>query len=367
MKVVYHSFEGRYSDNPRALYEAWTARRPGDDHTWISAPGYAADFPPGVQTVEPSGPRCVQALEEADLLIANAHTDLDWNKRREATYLQTWHGTPLKRIHRDSLQSPAGRLKPLDRDVDRWDLLDRDVDRWDLLLSPNSASTDVLRHAFRFHGAMAETGYPRNDALTGPDREQIRHKVRDSLGVAEDETLVFYTPTWRDDDYSIDQKTDVALELQLNRLTDQLGPGYRVMVRMHYLLTDRRPALTDTPAFDVSTYPEITDLYLAADVMVTDYSSTMFDFAITGKPLIFYTYDLAHYRDQLRGFYFDLEPVAPGPMVHTQDELTDALLDLPGLSQRYTHRYRRFQQRFCHLDDGRATDRVLNLLWEQRR
>ena len=114
---------------------------------------------------------------------------------------------------------------------------------------------------------------------------------------------------------------------------------------------------------DVSLYPDVQDLYLAADVMVTDYSSTMFDFTVTGKPIIFYTYDIASYGDSVRGFYFDLEPVAPGPMVETPGELVAALQNLPESTLRYAERYAEFRRTFNHLDDGQATER-LAWLWD---
>jgi CDP-glycerol glycerophosphotransferase len=93
--------------------------------------------------------------------------------------------------------------------------------------------------------------------------------------------------------------------------------------------------------------------------MVTDYSSTMFDFAVTGKPLLFYTYDLAHYRDALRGFYFDFHEHAPGPLLNTSTDVVDALGDLDTVRQAYAPAYERFRERYCHLEDGHATDRVI--------
>ena len=113
---------------------------------------------------------------------------------------------------------------------------------------------------------------------------------------------------------------------------------------------------------DISYHPDVSDLYLAADVMVTDYSSTMFDFAITGKPLLFYTYDLERFRDALRGFYFDLAAVAPGPLVRTTGQLVDAIADLDAVQRRYDASYARFRSRFCHLEDGLATQRVVDWL-----
>lgn len=353
MRIVYQSFEGRYSDNPRALYETWIRERPGDIHTWLADPAHQAGFPAGLDTVPAAGAECVAALEEADLLIANTHTDLDWNKRPGATYLQTWHGTPLKRIHNDVLWAPAGRLARLAQDVNRWDIL----------LSPNHASTETLRRAFDFSGEVLETGYPRNDVLNSPERDQLRRRVRTDLGLAEDTTVVLYTPTWRDNAVFAEGLPDIELALQIEALTEQLGEGFCLLVRVHYLMTDRLKAVTGPQVRDVSYYPDIADLYLAADAMVTDYSSTMFDFAITGKPLLFFTYDLESFRDEVRGFYFDLEEIAPGPLVRTEDELGKALLDLPAVRRDHAERYQAFQERFCSLEDGSASARVLRRLW----
>jgi CDP-glycerol glycerophosphotransferase (TagB/SpsB family) len=114
---------------------------------------------------------------------------------------------------------------------------------------------------------------------------------------------------------------------------------------------------------DVCSHPDIRDLYLAADLMVTDYSSTMFDFAITGKPMLFYTYDLDYFRDELRGFYFDLAEAAPTPLLHTSKELVEAIADIDGIAARTADRYDRFRETFAHLEDGAATARVIDLLF----
>jgi len=122
MRIVYNSFHGRFSDNPRALFERLQDRA-GLSHLWLADPAHAETFPVGVRTVPIDTPAATEALESADLLIANTHTEVEWTKPAGTTYLQTWHGTPLKRIHRDVLWAPEGRLDRLDEDVARWDLL----------------------------------------------------------------------------------------------------------------------------------------------------------------------------------------------------------------------------------------------------
>lgn len=354
MNVVWQSFDGRYSDNPRAVYELWKATRPGDLHTWLAHPDHAQYFPPDVVTVPPHGDECIATLEAADLLVANTHTEVDWRKRPDATYLQTWHGTPLKRVHFDVLWAPEGRL----------DRLTRDVDKWDVLLSPNAASTPRLRRAFGFSGELLESGYPRNDILLAPNRDEVRQRVRAELGLTESTTVVLYAPTWRDDAVFAEGRPEITLALDVDALTTRLGAGYCVLLRVHAAETDRH-VLIDGPSIrDVSLHPDVAELYLAADVLVTDYSSVMFDFALTGKPIVYFTYDLARFRDVVRGFYFDLEDEAPGPLANTAPQLVAALLDLPGTQRHYAKEYAAFQARYCNLEDGSATRRVLERLWK---
>ncbi|MFN2561440.1 MAG: CDP-glycerol glycerophosphotransferase family protein [Jatrophihabitans sp.] len=353
MNVVHQSFEGRYSDNPRALYERWLRERPDDSHLWLAHPAHRSTFPADVVTVTPYDAECVAALEAADIVVANTHTDVEWTKRDESVYLQTWHGTPLKRIHRDVLWAPPGRL----------DRLDRDIARWDVLLSPNGPSTPRLRRAFGYVGDVWETGYPRNDLLLSPDRDAVRRRVRAEFGIDDDTVVILYAPTWRDDAVFAETTAPVPLALDVSELMAQLGPRFHLLLRVHALQTDRHTATSSPCVDDASLYAEVAELYLAADVLVTDYSSAMFDFAATGKPLLFYVYDFERFRDDVRGVYFDLAAEAPGPLLREPTALIDAVLDLDAVRERYRDRYAAFRDRYCSLEDGRASERVLRRLW----
>ncbi|MGY1706120.1 CDP-glycerol glycerophosphotransferase family protein [Geodermatophilus sp. SYSU D00697] len=354
MNIVYVAFRGHFSDSPRALYEALLTRGLDATHTWLSAPHTQATFPDDVATVTFGSPESIAALEGADLVVSNDHIPLDWEKREGTTYLQTWHGTPLKRIHNDVRWAPEGRLA----------YLEHDIARWDLLLSPNSASTERLRRAFGYRGPVHETGYPRNDLLSSPERDQVRAAVRADLGISDEQTVVLYTPTWRDD--LVFNKTgpqDFEFPLDIDDFTARLGRDHVLLLRLHNMVMDRLEIVDGSPIRDVCSHPDIRDLYLAADAMVTDYSSTMFDFAITGKPMLFYTYDLEYFRDELRGFYFDLEEVAPGPLLSTSKDVVEAIADLDAVAARHAERYARFRETFCHLEDGHAAERVLDLIF----
>jgi CDP-glycerol glycerophosphotransferase len=352
MLVAYQSFEGRISDSPLALFRALRGRLPEAQHVWLANPAYEDPGADGATLVPWGSAECIDALEAADLVVANTHTDLRWRKRDGATYLQTWHGTPLKRIHHDVRWAPAGRLERLSEDVAQWDLL----------VSPNRVSTPRLRGAFRYEGEVLESGYPRNDLLSSPDRDAVRARVRDQLDIGDDRTVVLYAPTWRDDAVLPGGGKEFALGLDVDAFEERCGADHVLLLRLHYFLTGRLEAMAHRSVRDVSSHPDIAELYLAADVLVTDYSSTMFDFAITGRPQLFFTYDLEDYRDRLRGFYFDFERIAPGPLVRTNEELLDALSDLPAVVGRHAERYAAFRDTFCHLEDGRATERVVDRL-----
>ena len=130
---------------------------------------------------------------------------------------------------------------------------------------------------------------------------------------------------------------------------------------MHYLVAENFDfSAYEGIVYDVSRYPDIRDLYLASDLLITDYSSVFFDYAILNRPVIFFMYDLENYRDQLRGFYIDIEKDAPGPIVQTESELFQAILDLKDSDVQSNQAFMEFKQRFSSLEDGRATERVVN-------
>ncbi|MEA2429119.1 MAG: CDP-glycerol glycerophosphotransferase, partial [Thermoleophilaceae bacterium] len=298
-----------------------------------------------------------EALARARFVVANDHFP-DWFARRpDQVCVQTWHGTPLKRLGLDV----SDTRKTVRRFQHRWD---QQVGNWQYVLSPNEFTTPILQRAYAIRGEMLETGYPRSDVLVRPDLDEASRAMRRKLGVPEHARTVLYAPTYRDHVVDGNGRYRLDLHLDLDRLRAAVGPETVILFRKHHYVADAVPAGPDGFVRDVSSYPDGTELLLAADVLVTDYSSIMFDFANTGRPMLFFTYDLDSYQDEIRGFYLDYIETVPGPMLRTTDEVADALRDIEGVKADYAQRYGEFLTRFCALDDGRAAARVVDRVFD---
>lgn len=351
--VLYHSFDGRqFSDSPRALYEELRHRETGLEHLWAVRDGQAV-IPAGARAVVMGGAEWHEALARSRWLVGNTHFPRWFSRREGQVAVQTWHGTPLKRIGLDLAGTTFANHDYLSG-------LTRRTAEWSLLLSPNRFSTPILRRAFGYQGEILESGYPRNDLLYAADRDKHAEEVRTALGIPEGKRVVLYAPTWRDDSRFDRSNCRFDLRLELDAARSALGSDHVLLVRKHYLVADAVPGTGDGFVRDVSAWPDLAELLLIADVLVTDYSSLMFDFAHTGRPMLFFTYDLERYRDVLRGFYFDFAERAPGPLLATSDEVIGALREVETVAAEYTARYAEFQQAFCDLDDGRAAARVVD-------
>ena len=216
---------------------------------------------------------------------------------------------------------------------------------------------------------MLETGYPRNDVLARADRDaRGRRGPRAARASRRIARVVLYAPTYRDDVRDNRGRYRLEQALDIDRLRAAVGDDTVILYRKHHYCVDPAPATADGFVRDVSAYPDATELMLAADVLVTDYSSMMFDFANTGRPMLFFTYDLDAYRDEIRGFYFDFAERAPGPLLRTTDELAAALRGPRRRASPSTRTATASSRRaFCELDDGHAAARVVDRLFSAER
>lgn len=353
--VLFDSWEGKqYSDNPRALSEELGRRRPDLRRVWVLRDP-TLDVPTDVAVVRRWSRQYYDRLAQARWVIANDVMDRRFVKRRGSTYLQTWHGTPVKRVGFD-----IGTLHS--RDTTYLDRVARDVESWDFLVSPNRHSTEVFRRAFRYEGRIIEAGYPRNDLLLAADRDVIARRVRCSLGIDPDRRVVLWLPTWRDHLHA-PSGYQFPVALDPAAFSAALGDDHVLLVRGHHHAAANVPGLAGTAVRDVTSFADLRELFLIADVLVTDYSSAMFDFAVTGRPMLFFAWDLETYRDDVRGFTFDLESQAPGPVLRSTAQVLAALREIDAVSRAYADRYAAWQRRFCALEDGHASARVLDAVF----
>ncbi|MCA0331604.1 MAG: CDP-glycerol glycerophosphotransferase family protein [Actinobacteria bacterium] len=350
--VVFSAYWHRsVSCNPYAIYEELARRRPDLRLVWGLDPRLGGTAPDGVDVLDPRSDEYWLAVATAGTLVNNVNFEMTFQKRPGQRFLQTQHGTPLKSMGLDLHQYPQAAAGFTD-----FAGLLRRISQWDYLLSSNRFSTLVWERCMPGHYETLELGYPRNDVLVrGDDARALR--VREQYGVADGQRVVLYAPTMRDGDDAFRSPWD------LDRAASSLADDDVLLVRGHYLTTQDGPAARGRRVIDVRQHPSVEDLYLAADVLVTDYSSTMFDFANTGKPIVIYAPDYDEYR-RTRGMYFELRDENAGVFTEDEGALHDALADRAALvAAAEGAAYRAFRDRFCEFDDGHAAERVVDLLF----
>jgi CDP-glycerol glycerophosphotransferase (TagB/SpsB family) len=340
--VFFESFFGRNAScNPLAIDRALATLRPDVARYW-SVTDASVAVPDGAIALIEGSAEWWRIRGSARLLIVNDWLRKRYKRRRHQKVLQTWHGTMLKKL---ALSRAHQGLRPAIATV-------LESGRWDVMLAQNPHSAKVFRRSYAFRGPIWQEGYPRDDILRTGDAETVRAR----LGLPDDVTIVLYAPTWRDD------RPDHVDHLDAASFAERLGPGYVTLVRGHSRTLLPGHDVSAPGVLDVTGYPDVSELFLVADLLVTDYSSVMFDFSVTGKPIFFFTPDLEAYRDQLRGFYFDLLPVAPGPVSSSLDELLAQMDEVDAVVADYADRYEAWRRRFNPHDDGGAGERVVRRL-----
>jgi CDP-glycerol glycerophosphotransferase (TagB/SpsB family) len=351
--VYFESFFGRSATcNPRAI-DAEVARRRPDLPRYWSVDDRAIAVPDGAIAVVIGTREWWQVRESARWIVTNEWLRARYVKKPFQTVLQTWHGSMYKRIGMD--RGRSGFLAGGHSDRARAERAN-----WDMFISQNGDTTPIIQQAYEFHGndasAVIEIGYPRNDELTAIDPARVE-LIRERIGIPAGRRVVMYAPTWRE------ANQDVEL-LSLVKLAKEVGEEITFLQRGHVRTLEEGETVASDAVIDVSTYPQINELYMVADLLITDYSSMMFDYSVTGRPMLFYTPDIEEYTDpKVRGAYFDLEEVAPGPVVRTTPEVVDLLRTIDAWAPTFTERYAAWQNRFNHHDDGRASARAVDALF----
>ena len=398
--VIFASFEGRsYSDSPKALFEYMISCGAFDSFTFV----WGFKTGAGSREKELRGIMkrlCAQRKrkqgEEGPKLIVVRYNSVEWRKyqaqakfwiynfkipdeispRKDQVFLQCWHGTPLKRLgfdltHFDSATNTEEGIKKR---------YAREVKKFTYFLTTCPFATEKFISAWRMDDfgktdCILEGGYPRNDILinyTEADVTDIKKRLfgeyyPDYEAQVKKKTIILYAPTYRPNEYEAGKGHVMKMAVDFDRMRERFGDDCMILFRPHYFIAD----LFDFEryrgfVYNVSDYDDINDLYLISDMMITDYSSTMFDYAILKRPMIFYMYDLEHYRDESNGFYFDPYEVLPGPIVKTQEDLFEAVSEAMAYFE-YDEAYRKFNETFNPCNDGRHSARIVRKVFGRRK
>lgn len=287
-RVFFSSFKGKaYSDSPRFISEALHALRPDVEIVWqLENPADAPDY---VRVVPPHSLKALTELSRARCFVDNFNRPIYLLKFPGQLYVQTWHGDRgfKKMLYdmNDGLKYP-------------------DYAQMDLAVSGSDFGTKNYRSAFRYAGEVMQTGMPRNDALVHPDEEQIAD-IRRRLNVGSARVLL-YAPTFRDSTAGHAQKAGFDVGRALQALRTATGEEWLCLTRAH----DQNCAIeaaSESDVRDVTAWPEMSELLLAADLLITDYSSSAGDYALLNRPAILYQPDLNEFVSDDREMYFDLK------------------------------------------------------------
>ncbi|WP_346731558.1 CDP-glycerol glycerophosphotransferase family protein [Staphylococcus sp. IVB6227] len=353
--IVFESFGGKsYSDNPKCIYEYMKLRYPQYKYYWVAQNSETFKSPNNLNIVVKNSRAYYNLYKKAHVWVLNSRLPLHMQKKENQLYIQTWHGTPLKRLANDmhKVRIPNTTTALYKKNFYRA------TRRWDYLISPNKYSTEIFRSAFWMDtDRILEVGYPRNDLLVNHQDDKIlQQDIRQSLKIPDGKKVILYAPTWRDDDYFYVGSYKFELTLDLSKLQKSLGDNYVILLRMHYFIANRLDLSgLEGFAIDVSGHPDISELFLISDALITDYSSVMFDYGILKRPQFFFAYDIDKYNQELRGFYMNYHKDLPGPIYQTTDELLTGLQNMSEVAINYREQIESFHQRFCSFETGTAS------------
>ena len=317
--IVFEAYWGaQYSCNPRALYEYIDHEHPEYKCVWSLTDEKTPIKGNGIR-VQRYSAEYYYYLATAKYFVNNVNFENAYKKRQGQIEIQTMHGTPFKSMGLDVKDD-----FPDEKAVRNYIKRNR---RWNYLVVQGKFSESMAWQWFRYKGNILRTGYPRTDDLFNvSDEEKI--SLKNLYGIPSDKKVILYAPTFR-------HKGKYEMPLDLDLMRKNLSDEYVLLVRLHHFVSESYKVPEDGSfIFDAGKYSSIDDFYKVADALVTDYSSVMFDYALTGKKLIFFAYDLEEYTGSIRGTCFDLEKEAPGPVVRTTEDVISSIRSNEGFDEK---------------------------------
>lgn len=372
-------FQGKgYTCSPKAIYEYMRKDERFSDYTFVWAfKKYKKHLPlfeefDNTIVVKYGSKMYRKYLAKSKYWVINYKIDDYLKPKKNQVLIQCWHGTPLKKLGFD-LTHFDNVLNTMEGMQHRYALESKKIDYF---LSPSAYATQRIISAWGFdkinkENVVVEEGYPRNDFLSGFSEEDVERVKKELFGYyfipyekeIKKKKIILYAPTYRSDQHETGTGYVYDLPVDFDYLQDKLGEDYIILLRTHYFIASQYDlSKYEGFVYDVSEIEDINDLYIVSDILITDYSSVFFDYAILKRPMVFYMYDLEHYRDESNGFYFDVEAELPGPIVKTQKDLVDAVLKISN-DFVFDEKYAMFNKKYNYLDDGNSTQRVVEKLF----
>ncbi|WP_081047081.1 bifunctional glycosyltransferase/CDP-glycerol:glycerophosphate glycerophosphotransferase [Mammaliicoccus sciuri] len=363
--IVFESFGGKnYSDSPKYIYEYMQKNYPKLNYIWVFNNPDKNVITGNAEKVKKGSKEYYDAYSKAKFWVSNARLPLYLNKKENQIYIQTWHGTPLKRLANDMkvVRMPGTTTANYKKNFYA------ETSRWDYLVSPNRYSTNIFKTAFWMDEERTwEIGYPRNDVLVNrSDDQEYINQIKKDLNLPEGKKVIMYAPTWRDDEFVKKGQYLFDLKINLENLQKELGENYVILLRMHYLIANALDLNGyEDFAIDVSNYSDISELYLISDALITDYSSVMFDFGILKRPQYFFAYDIEKYDKGLRGFYMDYMNDLPGEIITDEFKLALELKNIDEHKEKYKDKIEKFYNKFCSLEKGQSSKFIGDYIHEK--
>ncbi|WP_239748029.1 MULTISPECIES: bifunctional glycosyltransferase family 2 protein/CDP-glycerol:glycerophosphate glycerophosphotransferase [unclassified Mammaliicoccus] len=363
--IVFESFGGKnYSDSPKYIYEYMQKHYPKLNYIWVFKNPNQNVITGNAVKVKKGSKEYYDAYSKAKFWVTNARLPLYLNKKDNQIYIQTWHGTPLKRLANDMkiVRMPGTTTPKYKKNFYA------ETSRWDYLISPNRYSTNIFKTAFWMdENRTLEIGYPRNDILVNRSNDQVYiEKLKKELNIPKGKKIIMYAPTWRDDEFVKKGKYLFDLKINLENLQKELGDEFVILLRMHYLISNALDLSGyEDFAIDVSNYNDISELYLISDALITDYSSVMFDFGILKRPQYFFAYDIEKYDKGLRGFYMDYKNDLPGEIITDEFKLAEELKDIDKHKEKYKDKIEKFYDKFCSIEKGQSSKIIGDFIYDK--
>lgn len=361
--IFFESSVGRnYSSNPKYVYEEMVRRGLDQEYLCVwSLEDTSLEIPGNAKKVKRARLIYLYYLARAKIWVCDTRLPAFVVKRPETTYIQLWHGTPLKKlaVDLDVLTMSEGMKL-----TEYKHLFRKNTETWDYLISQSDYTTQKFKSCFDFKKEILEIGFPRNDILFQKNDEKSINDLKKKFGLPDDKKIILYAPTWRDDQFHENGIYKFVSPLDFDLLQNELGDTHIILVKLHYLVKDS----LDWSKYKGFVYEcdhlwDIQELYLISDMLVTDYSSVMFDYGLLRRPMIIYAYDFENYRDTLRGFYFNIFDEFPGPIVDDSPALVDSIKNYNFNDNQ--NKYKLFLDKFTSFDKGNASSKIVDLILQK--